>query len=43
MEVPLRTWKNSKTLFDQIEYAFTTLGVRYLEVRVTSDDEKAGA
>ena len=44
MEVPLEDVEEQATLFDRlIEYAFTTLGVRYLEVRVTTGDEEAGA
>ncbi len=38
-----RMWKNrQRRLIRLIEYAFTTLGVRYLEVRVTADNEEAG-
>ncbi len=44
MEVPLEDVAEQATLFDRlIEYAFTTLGVRYLEVRVAADEEEAGA
>jgi hypothetical protein len=44
VEVPLENVEEQATLFDQlIEYAFTTLGARFLEVRVTTGDEEAGA
>lgn len=44
MKVPLEDVEEQATLFDRlIEYAFTTLGVRYLEVRVAADEEEAGA
>ncbi|MGQ9548380.1 MAG: hypothetical protein ACUVSY_07375 [Roseiflexus sp.] len=43
VEVPLDDVEEQTTLFDRlIEYAFVTLGVRYLEVRVTADDQEAG-
>ncbi len=43
MEVPPEDVEEQQNIVRSIEDAFTTLGVRYLEVRVTSDDEKAGA
>ncbi|MBO9321049.1 hypothetical protein [Roseiflexus sp. RS-1] len=44
VEVPLENVEEQATLFDRlIEYAFTTLGARFLEVRVTTGDEEAGA
>ena len=44
VEVPPDEVEQQGTLFDRlIEYAFTTLGARFLEVRVTTGDEDAGA